>query len=87
MKERRDRSHLARIVVGYIALLVGVMAVVAITAGPGSFPVANSDPATAGASGLARPHEPLDRVPGEPLEAPFAGEKTARRGGSFVGPP
>jgi len=50
MKERRDRSHLAGIVVGYIALLVGVMAIVAITAGPGSFPVANNDPATAGAS-------------------------------------
>ncbi len=87
MKERRDRSHLAEIVVGCIALLVSVMAVVAISTGPGGFLVANNDPATAGASGLARPHEPLDRAPGEPLEPPFAGEKTARRGGPFISPP
>jgi hypothetical protein len=87
MKEGRERDHRAEVVVGCAALLVVVMAVVAITTGPAGFQMANNDPAPAGASGLARPHEPLDRSPGEPLEVPLLGEKTVRRAGSFVSPP
>ena len=86
-RERDERDYRARAVVDCTALLVGVMVVVAIATGPAGFQVANNDPATAGASGLARPHEPLDRAPGEPLETPLVGEKTARRAGSFVSPP
>jgi hypothetical protein len=32
--------------------------------------VSNDQPA-AGSSGMARPHPPLDRAPGEPLKAPL----------------
>ncbi len=32
--------------------------------------VAGNDQAAAGSSGIARPHPPLDRAPGEPLNAP-----------------
>jgi hypothetical protein len=79
MKEGPDRSHLAGIAVGSAALLCGMMAVLVIMTAPASFRVANGDPPTPGASGLARPHAPLDRAPGEPLEVPFVGEKQARR--------
>jgi len=77
MKEGREgdeRDHRAGVVVGCAALSVGVMVVVAIATGPAGFQTANNDPAPAGASGLARPHEPLDRAPGEPLEVPLLGE-------------
>jgi hypothetical protein len=36
---------------------------------------------------LARPHQPLDRAPGEPLDSLFAGEKSARRVHGVVSPP
>jgi hypothetical protein len=57
------------------------MAVLVIATGPVSFQVARNDLPPPGASGLAQPHVPLDRASGEPLEAPFVGEKNgpARR--------
>jgi hypothetical protein len=87
MKEGRRRFHPAGIAVGCAALLAGVMAVAAITTEPAGFQLASSDPLVAGASALARPHQPLDRAPGEPLEVPFVGEKMVRRAGSSAGPP
>lgn len=87
MKEGHDRSHFAGFAVGCAALLVGMMAVLVITTEPASFPLASNDPPAAGISGLARPHEPLDRAPGEPLEAPFVGERFGRHAGSLVTPP
>jgi hypothetical protein len=74
MKIGRDRSLLAGIAVGCAALLIGMIALLVITPEPAGFHAASNDPPAAGASGLARPHEPLDRAPGEPLEAPFVGE-------------
>jgi hypothetical protein len=50
---------------------------------PVTFQVADNDPSAPRASALARPHEPLDRAPGEPLAVPLAGERTARHAGSF----
>jgi hypothetical protein len=75
MEKSRDGDHRAGVVIGCAALLIGVMAIVAIANGPAGFQVANNDPATAGASGLARPHEPLDRAPGDPLDVPLLGER------------
>jgi hypothetical protein len=79
MKEGPDRFRLAGIAVGCAALLCGTMAVLVFMTAPGSFRAASGDPTPPGASGLARPHAPLDRAPGEPLEVPFVGEKQARR--------
>jgi hypothetical protein len=87
MKEGRERTHLAGVAVACAALLAGVMAVLVIAPEPAGVRVASNDPPAAGASGLARPHEPLDRAPGEPLEPPFVGETMAGRAGSVVRPP
>jgi hypothetical protein len=75
MNEARDRSQLAGIAAGCAAVLIGMMALLVIAPEPAGFQVAGNDPPAAGASGLARPHGPLDRAPGEALEAPFVGEK------------
>jgi hypothetical protein len=83
MKDGRDRSHLIGIAVGCAALLGGMMAVLVSTTEPVGFQVARSDPPPAGASGLSRPHVPLDRAPGEPLESR---ETMPRRAGSFANP-
>jgi len=79
-QEGRNRSHVAGIALACAALWVGMAAVLVLTSESGSFQVASNDPRAAGVSGLARPHEPLDRAPGEPLELPFMAEKMARAG-------
>src|SRR5947207_12204828 len=79
MQVGRDRYDLAGIAVGWAALLAGAIAVVAIATEPASLRVASNDSPAVGASGLARPHQPLDRAPGEPLDFLFAREKSARR--------
>jgi len=84
MKEGRDRYDLA---VGCAALLGGAIMVLVVTAEPAGVQVASNDPPAAGASGLARPHRPLDRAPGEPLDSLFVGEKSARRAHGVAGPP
>jgi hypothetical protein len=80
----RNRSYLAGMALACGALSVGMAAVLVVTSQSGSFQVASSDPLVAGVSGLARPHEPLDRAPGEPLELPFMAEKVAHAGSSVV---
>jgi len=83
MKDASDRSRIVGIAVGCAALLGGMMAVMVGTTETATFHVAGNDPPTPGASALARPHQPLDRAPGEPLAVPLAGERTARHAGSF----
>jgi hypothetical protein len=51
-----------------IAAVVAVIAILSKSAGPQM--VSNDQPA-AGSSGMARPHPPLDRAPGEPLKTPL----------------
>jgi hypothetical protein len=92
MNEDRDRSQLTRFAVRGVALLVGMlfvgmMAVLVIATEPASFQAASSDPPAAGVSGLARPHQPLDRAPSEPLETPVLDEGITRHAGSFVSQP
>jgi hypothetical protein len=70
MKDASDRSRIVGIAVGCAALLGGMMAVMVRTTETATFHVAGNDPSTPGTSGLARPHEPLDRAPGEPLAVP-----------------
>ena len=76
-QEGRNRSHLAGIAAGCAALWIGVTAAVVMTTESASYQAASTEPSAAGVSGLARPHEPLDRAPGEPLELPFMGLASA----------
>jgi len=65
MKDASDRSRIVGIAVGCAALLGGMMAVMVGTTETATFHVAGNDPPTPGASALARPHQPLDRAPGD----------------------
>lgn len=66
-----DMHKYVRTIVFTLAAVMVVAAAFAIfgeNAGPQL--VSNDQPA-AGSSGMARPHPPLDRAPGEPLKAPL----------------
>jgi hypothetical protein len=65
-KLRRDR---VRAILAAIFVIAAIVAVVAITVERSGIQLASNDQ-PAGASGMARPHPPLDRAPGEPLHKP-----------------
>jgi hypothetical protein len=66
-QERRDRLRAVTIACAMLSAAIIAALVIATQREPPH--VASSDPAVAGTSGLARPHPPLDRAPGEPLGA------------------
>ncbi len=70
-QESRDRRHIRAALVACAALSIFIVTAFVIATEPRGFRVAGGDPPMAGASSLARPHQPLDRAPGEPLEAPL----------------
>lgn len=63
----RDRI---RTTVAAALVLAGIVAAFAIAADRNGIRIASNDQAPVGSSGLARPHPPLDRAPGEPLKTP-----------------
>jgi hypothetical protein len=63
-QERRERL---RIVTAACVTSAAIIAACVIATQRDPSQVASSHPPVAGASGLARPHPPLDRAPGEPL--------------------
>ena len=59
-------------IIAIMLVLAAVMAAVAILSEHGGQRmVSNDQEAPAGSSGIARPHPPLDRAPGEPLKTPL----------------
>jgi hypothetical protein len=66
----RDRDPIRPILAAILVLAVVGMAF-AITSERGGLRVMGDDQPAAGASGIARPHPPLDRAPGEPLKTPL----------------
>ena len=66
---RRDRDPLRTILAAILILGIVIAAFVITREHDNSRIVSNGQPAP-GASGIARPHPPLDRAPGEPLPKP-----------------
>ena len=60
--------YIRTIVVALVAVVAAAFAILGQDAGRQL--VSNDQPA-AGSSGMARPHPPLDRAPGEPLKTPL----------------
>jgi hypothetical protein len=67
---RRDRSRVGTIPVA-ILLMAAVVTALVIAAKRNDILTAGNDQPVAGSSGIARPHPPLDRAPGEPLKTPL----------------
>jgi hypothetical protein len=67
---RRDRD-LVRALRAAIFLVAVIAAACAVTAERNGIRMAGNDPPAAGSSGIARPHPPLDRAPGEALQVPL----------------
>jgi hypothetical protein len=66
---RRDRDPLRTILAAIVILAIAIAAFVITREHDSSRIVSNNEPVP-GASGIARPHPPLDRAPGEPLPKP-----------------
>jgi hypothetical protein len=61
-----------RVLRAAIFLVAAIAAACAVTAERNGIRIASNDPPpAAGSSGIARPHPPLDRAPGEALEVPL----------------
>jgi hypothetical protein len=58
-------------IIAIMLVLAAVMAAVAILSERAGQRRVSNDQAPAGSSGIARPHPPLDRAPGEPLKTPL----------------
>jgi len=67
-QERRDRLRVVTMACAILSAAIVAAFVVATQREPPH--LTSSDPPVAGTSGLARPHPPLDRAPGEPLGGP-----------------
>lgn len=67
---RRDRDPL-RTILAAILIIAAAVAAFAFTREQHSSRVVSHDQPAPGASGIARPHPPLDRAPGEPLQKPM----------------
>ena len=65
----RDQNNVTRGALA-IFLLIAVVIAWVVATGRNNFPMASNDLPATGASGIARPHPPLDRAPGEPLKQP-----------------
>jgi hypothetical protein len=67
---RRIRNSVLAIVAA-IFLMAATVTALLIVVGPDETQMAGNDQPAAGSSGIARPHPPLDRAPGEPLKSPL----------------
>jgi hypothetical protein len=67
---RRDRDPL-RTILAAILILAAAVAAFAITRERDNSRIVSHGQPAPGASGIARPHPPLDRAPGEPLQKPM----------------
>jgi hypothetical protein len=67
--EKELRRGRVRATLGAMFVIAAIVTVFAITVDRSGIQLASSDQ-PAGASGMARPHPPLDRAPGEPLHKP-----------------
>jgi hypothetical protein len=63
------RDRLCLMGLACATLLAAMIAGFVLTTNHNGSRVGSSEPQVVGASSLARPHPPLDRAPGEPLEA------------------
>jgi hypothetical protein len=54
-----------------IVLMVAIVAALAVTAERNGVRIARSDQPVPGSSGIAHPHPPLDRAPGQALRIPL----------------
>jgi hypothetical protein len=69
-KLHRDRDPV-RAISAVIFVMVAITAIFAITVERNGIRIASDEQSAAGSSGMARPHPPLDRAPGEALRIPL----------------
>lgn len=58
-------------VIVWAMLVLAAITAFVVSGERGELQVVSNDRPTAGASGIARPHPPLDRAPGQPLITPL----------------
>lgn len=68
--DKELRGDRVRATLAAMFVIAAMTIALAIIVEPGSVRIVGNDH-PAGASGMARPHPPLDRAPGEPLKEPL----------------